>query len=288
MIQNNTTKDETIGSNYDYSGAMTYIIVVLLWYSVGIIFMLGMQMKARSEIIEESARRRTKLVIRNLRDHTNTKEILEELVDKQNRARLWEIYLGTKKHTKDKLNAETARIRNIEKRLASIKGDHHLANESLFPSGKEKSYYRSRSYTRQITTQLSNNKQPLKLRRRSSLDQQTLERWKGLANQSKTHEQMPWSIRKLIIRKYFRRFTKNPLSIINQGSPITNTVTDNLMSFTNHINNLTQPNTELNLDELSIYDERQNPYITYFYKPTNRPTILTSQCFSTSSTHSMI
>ncbi|CAF4142854.1 unnamed protein product [Rotaria sordida] len=77
MIQNNTTKDETIGSNYDYSGAMTYIIVVLLWYSVGIIFMLGMQMKARSEIIEESARRRTKLVIRNLRDHTNTKEILE-------------------------------------------------------------------------------------------------------------------------------------------------------------------------------------------------------------------
>ena len=67
---------ETPGSNYDHTGAMIYIVSVLLCYSVGIILMLAMQMRARSEIIEESARRRTKLVIRNLRDQTNTKEIL--------------------------------------------------------------------------------------------------------------------------------------------------------------------------------------------------------------------
>jgi len=86
MTSNSTTNDATttVGenelNNYDDTGAMIYIIIVLLWYSIGIIFMLGMQMKARSEIIEGSARRRTKLLIRNLRDHTNTKEILGKFI----------------------------------------------------------------------------------------------------------------------------------------------------------------------------------------------------------------
>jgi hypothetical protein len=84
MSSNNHSNVETTRTNdvvstaihYDSTGAMIYIIIVLLWYSIGIIFMLGMQMRARSEAIEDSARRRTKLLIRNLRDHTNTKEIL--------------------------------------------------------------------------------------------------------------------------------------------------------------------------------------------------------------------
>ncbi|CAF5113472.1 unnamed protein product [Rotaria magnacalcarata] len=91
MIQNSTvtvveTTATTISTavatsaGYDNTGAMIYIIIVLLWYSIGIIFMLGMQMKARSEIIEEAARRRTKRLIRNLRDQTNTKEILGKLI----------------------------------------------------------------------------------------------------------------------------------------------------------------------------------------------------------------
>ena len=71
-----TTVVENEALKYDYTGAMIYIVIVLLWYSVGITFMLGMQMRARSEAIEGSARRKTKLLIRNLRDHTNTKEIL--------------------------------------------------------------------------------------------------------------------------------------------------------------------------------------------------------------------
>lgn len=82
MTENSTAPDITttvaaaVSVGYDNTGAMIYIIIVLLWYSIGIILMLGMQMKARSEIIEEAARRRTKLLIRNMRDHTNTKEIL--------------------------------------------------------------------------------------------------------------------------------------------------------------------------------------------------------------------
>jgi hypothetical protein len=86
MIPNSTANDAitTVGekelSNYDNTGAMIYIIIVLLWYSIGIIFMLGMQMRARSETIEDSARRRTKLLIRNLRNHSNTKEILGRFI----------------------------------------------------------------------------------------------------------------------------------------------------------------------------------------------------------------
>lgn len=74
-----TTTSIPTPNTYDDTGAMIYIVIVLLWYSIGIIFMLGMQMRARSELIEESARRRTKLLIRNLRDHSNTKEILGKM-----------------------------------------------------------------------------------------------------------------------------------------------------------------------------------------------------------------
>lgn len=88
MLPNSTEATTTVvvppGSNYDHTGAMIYIVSVLLCYSVGIIFMLAMQMRARSETIEEHARRRTKLVIRNLRDQTHTKEILGKFVFRSN------------------------------------------------------------------------------------------------------------------------------------------------------------------------------------------------------------
>lgn len=82
MNETSTETSSTVtpaSNNYDDTGAMIYIVIVLLWYSVGIIFMLGMQMRARSELIEESARRRTKLLIQNLRSHSHTKEILGKI-----------------------------------------------------------------------------------------------------------------------------------------------------------------------------------------------------------------
>jgi hypothetical protein len=63
-------------SNYDSTGATLFIIVVLFWYSMGIICMLGMQIKARNETVEDCTRRRAKLLIDNLRDQTHTKQIL--------------------------------------------------------------------------------------------------------------------------------------------------------------------------------------------------------------------
>jgi hypothetical protein len=61
---------------------------------------------------------------------------LEELANKRNRDRLWDIYLGT--DTKDHLtSAENIRIRHIEKQLATIKRNDHNTP-----------YLRSRSYHR--------------------------------------------------------------------------------------------------------------------------------------------
>ena len=71
-----TAINELEPTRYDSSGAALFIVVVLLWYSIGIFGMLGMQIRARAETVEDCARRRAKLFIRNLRDETQTKQIL--------------------------------------------------------------------------------------------------------------------------------------------------------------------------------------------------------------------
>jgi hypothetical protein len=82
MSTNSTLKDnitillEVPLSDYDTNGAMIYIMVVLFWYSIGIVFILGMQIGTRSEEIEDSRRGRERVSIRNLRDNNNTREIL--------------------------------------------------------------------------------------------------------------------------------------------------------------------------------------------------------------------
>ncbi|CAF2556809.1 unnamed protein product [Rotaria sp. Silwood2] len=209
MIKNSTLKFnittivEKSLTNYETTGAIIYIIVVLLWYSVGIVFMLGIQMSTRSEENEDSVRRRTRTFIRNINDHNNKKEILEELVDKQNRDRLWNIYLGeSSDDTKDYLiRAETVRIRHIKKKLAAIKRNYHLAYDALLlPSTHNIHYARSRSENRSETFQLSWGVTSSR-RRHSSLDQQTLDQLKQLTNQSKFYDQLPWTIRKYIIQR---------------------------------------------------------------------------------------
>ncbi len=204
LSDNTTTTVDLSLINYDTNGAMIYIIIVLLWYSIGIVFLLGMDILARSEEIEDSIRHQARFRIRNLRDHTNTKEILgkiieysniehfllsEELVDKQNRARLWDIYLGTRSDTKDGLfRAETIRIRHIEKQLATITRNYRLTHDILCPSADDLRFMRSRSNDR---SERSQSKATSTLQRRPSLDQQTLDRWKELADLSKSYEQSP-------------------------------------------------------------------------------------------------
>ena len=111
------------------------------------------------------------------------------MVDKQKRAKLWNIYLD---RTDDKLiQAESLRIRNIEKQLAVINQNHIFMTENFITQ--------------------STILPPTRVRRRSSLDQQILERWKILFEQCKTPEQLPWKIQKLMIRRHFRRHYKSML-----------------------------------------------------------------------------
>ncbi|CAF3224126.1 unnamed protein product, partial [Rotaria sp. Silwood2] len=67
---------ELISKDYDVIGAISFIIVVLLWYSMGMVCMLCMQIKVRDETFEYYAKRRANILIETLRDQTHTKQIL--------------------------------------------------------------------------------------------------------------------------------------------------------------------------------------------------------------------
>ncbi len=147
---------------------------------------------------------------------------LEELVDKQKRDKLWDIYLGTTDNNNDKLiRAEILRIRNIEKQLAVINQNRIFMNECLISSTTH-----SDSQSIMIPDLLSIENR-VRVRRRSSLDQQIIERWKVLVEQCKKHEQLPWTIRKLMIRRHFRRHYKE---MSRQPEQINTSIHDHLVT----------------------------------------------------------
>ena len=73
MIENSTRLSS---NNYDTNGAMIYIIMVILWYSIGFVFLLGVDILSHSEGAGD--------IIRNLRDQTNTQEILGKIIKYSN------------------------------------------------------------------------------------------------------------------------------------------------------------------------------------------------------------
>jgi hypothetical protein len=106
-------------------------------------------------------------------------------------------------------------------------------------------------------------------RRRSSLDQQIIEQWKSIADQSKTLEQFPWTIKKMHILRHFRRSYKN--SSKDKTIPMTD-------SPPNH-EHLDDEQCHLLPTEKIIHNQSRtltkksnellNPYITYFHLPIN-------------------
>ncbi|CAF1319312.1 unnamed protein product [Adineta steineri] len=276
-IQHPTAINELAPSHYDTAGAAIFIVVVLSWYAIGIVCMLGMQIRARADTIEECARRRTKLFIQTLRDQTQTKEILEELVDKQKRDKLWDIYLG--KTTNDKLRrADTRRIRNIKKQLAVINRDRIYMNDTIVTPVVNNFIRRTSDPQAIMIPNLSLIENQPRIRRRSSLDLQIIERWKSLANQSKTHEQLPWSIRKLLISRHFRRYGKRvpdrseqinkPATDLSLNQRHVGCIDDEqryLLPFDKRVNNNNN-----NLHRITEEtNDRLNPYTTYFHLPIN-------------------
>ncbi|CAF3552033.1 unnamed protein product [Rotaria sp. Silwood1] len=251
----------SIDYNYDPSGAAYFMIIVLLWYSISVVFMLGMKIRTRTEIIEDCIHRRVKLFIKTLRDQTQTKQILEELVDKQKRNQLWNIYFGKTYNKKHKLkHAEILRIKNIKKQLAIINHNRMIINDT-FISPIVNSCTRHR---------LSMKNQKC-IRRRSSLDRQIIQRWKSTIDQNKSYEQqIPWTIKKVLIRRYLRRYYQNtsmttPAMESVQAHQYLQTIDDEQCHFLSAHKKINNNSCQI----IRKTNEPLNAYITYFQLPTN-------------------
>lgn len=115
-----------------------------------------------------------------------------------------------------------------------------------------------------------NRLKTFQLRRRSSLDQQKFKRNLELDDSTKNNEQIPWSTKKTMIRRYFRRQTKKPTGLVAQNS----TNSETLTNFAEDINRLTIVSREDDQQSDSLVDnERENPYLTYFYNPKTKTNI---------------
>lgn len=80
IINAPTAINEIASTQYDSQGALFFILIVLLWYAIGVISMLGIQIRARSDTIDDSARRRAKFFLQTLHDQTETKQILGKVL----------------------------------------------------------------------------------------------------------------------------------------------------------------------------------------------------------------
>lgn len=65
-------------TDYDSNGAILYVILVLGWYSLGIILILVLQMFTHEKDFDDFDEQRTKLLTRDIRNHQNITEILGE------------------------------------------------------------------------------------------------------------------------------------------------------------------------------------------------------------------
>jgi len=196
----------------------------------------------------------------------------EELSDKTNRGRLWNIYLGAKWSTKDCLTrAEKTRIRHIRKQLAIIKRDHHLTHEIInstanIPSARQPNSSRLTTQATTTTTTTSN------FQHDSSLIRQNLNRWKELTILSKPDEQIHWTSRKSLKRNRKRLFST--LFLFKRSnttdSPRNNPQTKS-NSFSNQSSKIQRARTDIDLSTLTstTIAERQNPYLSYFHLPSD-------------------
>lgn len=75
-IEQDRVSTDLLSNDYDSAGAIMFIIVVLFWYSMGMVCMLVMQIKARDETVGTCPKRRAKFLIDTLCDQTRTKQIL--------------------------------------------------------------------------------------------------------------------------------------------------------------------------------------------------------------------
>jgi hypothetical protein len=134
---------------------------------------------------------------------------------------------------------------------------------------------RRRSFDSQSTLipRLSSIETQSRTRRRSSLDQQIIERWKAIVDESKIQDQLPWTIRKVLIHRHFRRYYKNSSKEFKQiNTPVSDLSLnhEHLKSIDDDQCHLLPVDKQINNNSSQIKrqtDQRLNPYITYFHLP---------------------
>lgn len=167
--------------------------------------------------------------------------------------------------------------------------NRRLTNESIFAVEEDIRTSRSHTEYRQISYEESSCRRVPTLRRRSSFDEQTLERLRALSDKSEATEQHHYPTQKPMIRNYLRRSLKNSLAAIRQestSSPPSSQI-DNFSLFTDRITDLTRRRSENEYDDTVLNSEEQNPYLTYFYRSADRPNILNTEFFPVSSEQSI-
>ncbi|CAF3236931.1 unnamed protein product [Rotaria sp. Silwood2] len=207
---NNTTLislQETIQMNltdaYDTSGAIIFIVVVVIWYSLSIVLLLRINTITSSVVIEHSSNHSTKEFNRSFREKRDRKLILEELADKENRDKLWDIYFGTSDDINNKItHIEPSRIRNIQRRLEIMAQDSRDYNERIqFLHGHRNLDSKYFSSSRDNSSPNSE----LRIRHHSLTDRRTLEEWKANIDDVKIYDNYPLTIQRLLIRRHLRR-----------------------------------------------------------------------------------
>ena len=120
-------------------------------------------------------------------------------MNKQNRGRLWDIYLGTTCERKDRLTqAETIRIRHIEKQLATIKRNHRLIDDTPASSSM---HDKNPSDISSVSLSIA--------RHRSTFETPPIDQLEELIDRTKSAPQLQSNLRRLIIRKSFKKSSRS-------------------------------------------------------------------------------
>lgn len=132
--------------------------------------------------------------------------ILEELVDKEKRDKLWNIYLGTSSGLNERMNqADLLRVRHIQRQLATIAKN---TRQEDVQNDRIESIMVANPIGLNDESSLSDNPLVdcrLRVRRLSQANLEILEQWQAAVQDLKFKETMPWAVRKLLIRRRLRR-----------------------------------------------------------------------------------
>lgn len=127
----------------------------------------------------------------------------EELLDKDKRDKLWDIYLGASGELNDRATqAERLRIQHMERTLANMKEKNRDNQRSVRFMSDNRSLHSNLSSSAPNLLSMDGR---LRVRRQLSRDQQLLEQWQAIMGDFRVNENWPWAIQRLFIQRHLRR-----------------------------------------------------------------------------------